>query len=97
MAPRAQGRDREDAANKGFSGGAAGARELERKERHRGSNGKGVDGHSRDAVTERREEPAGEWSGTRAVKKPKGAGSPQRPESGKDGVMFALKAHLSGN
>lgn len=46
MAPRAQGRDHEDAANKGFSDGVAGARELERKERHRGSNGKGMDGHS---------------------------------------------------
>jgi len=52
---------------------------------------------ARDAVTERQEEPADERLGTWSVKKPKVAGSPQRPESGKDGVMFALKAHLSGS
>ena len=50
---------------------------------------------ARDAVTERQQEPADERLGTWSVKKPKVAGSPQRPESGKDGVMFALKSHLS--
>ena len=46
MARRAQGRDREDAANRGFSDGVVGARELERKERQGGRSGKGAGGHS---------------------------------------------------